>query len=338
MTFLPVIRAAAVQGAYDNTPDPKTHRLCTEAAHPDSAADIKNIHCALELGWFSDIPPDPAKDTIIVAAYNLERGLKLDNQIRLFKKHPVLKRADVLLISESDRGCPRTNYRNVSRELAAAIGMNYVYGVEFIELPGNAASDKNTRKAPCEHGNSIMSRYPLSNVREIRHRKSASWYIPPEKRGKGSQPRLGGRMAIAADIVIAGRPVRFYAVHFESGFNDDDIRADEAAELIEDAAGFDGPVIIGGDMNTDMYVLDLHNSGGKDPTVREFLAAGYEDTHAGLSLKKRGTTRNEYGVRAVIDLFFVRGVSVLSSGICPGKHCDSLSDHLPIYTELKLKK
>ena len=42
------------------------------------------------------------------------------------------------MFSEADRGCSRTNYRNVTRELAKALGMNYVYGVEYIELPRNA--------------------------------------------------------------------------------------------------------------------------------------------------------------------------------------------------------
>lgn len=327
-------RAAQPDAAYAT--DPKTHRLCAEAADPDGPHDKTHINCSMELGFFSDNPPPPEKDSFIVTAYNVERGMKLEKQIELFRKHPVMKNTDVLLVSEADRGCSRTGYRNVARELAAALGMNYIYGVEFVELPRRTGDGVNKISTTCEHGNALMSRYPFAGIRQIRHREAADWYIPPAERTGGGQPRLGGRMALSADIVIAGRTIRFYSVHFESGLGDNDIRASQAAELIRDADAFGGPAVIGGDMNTSMYVLDLQGADGKDPTVKEFFAAGFTDAHNGLPLRKRGTTRNEYGIRAVIDLIFVRGLDVLNAGICPGKYCDPLSDHLPVYAEFKI--
>jgi len=42
--------------------------------------------------------------------------------------------ADLILLNEVDLGTKRTDYRDVARELAHALGMNYVFGVEFVEV------------------------------------------------------------------------------------------------------------------------------------------------------------------------------------------------------------
>lgn len=45
-----------------------------------------------------------------------------------------LNGADIVILDEVDDGVKRTNYHNVTRDLAKALEMNYVYGVEFVEL------------------------------------------------------------------------------------------------------------------------------------------------------------------------------------------------------------
>ena len=42
-----------------------------------------------------------------------------------------LQEIDVLVLNEADWGMKRTDYRDVAGELAAALHMNYVYGVEL---------------------------------------------------------------------------------------------------------------------------------------------------------------------------------------------------------------
>ena len=344
MVFLIVPAAAVAADALPpvavQDPDPAVDRMCPESADPDAAPEKRLIHCGLEYGKFAPDPPpaprDDAPGRIVIAAYNMERGFELDDQIRLFQIHPQMKHADILLISEADRGCSRTDRRNVTRELAKALGMDYVYGVEFMELfLGEKSDSGNDIREICEHGNAVLSRHPLVRAEEIRHVQSASWYQPPGDRHRG-QPRLGGRMAVMADVDIRGTVVRVYSVHFDSGMDDDPNRASQARQLVAHAADAPGPVVIGGDMNTAFYVMDLSTGSSKDPTVPVFLESGYEDAHAPLKHMKRGTTRNEFGVRAVIDLIMVRGAEVTDRGICPGKKCDRLSDHLPIWAELRL--
>ncbi|MDA1313238.1 MAG: endonuclease/exonuclease/phosphatase family protein [Acidobacteria bacterium] len=92
-----------------------------------------------------------------VVAWNIERGLELDNIKEMFtspagfdqhvrrgkqqvdfasveKELAVLRTADVLVLNESDWGLKRTQYRHVTSELAEALDMNWAYGVEFVEI------------------------------------------------------------------------------------------------------------------------------------------------------------------------------------------------------------
>jgi hypothetical protein len=40
----------------------------------------------------------------------------------------------VIVLDEVDYGVGRTLYRNFARDLASPVSMNYVYGIEFMEL------------------------------------------------------------------------------------------------------------------------------------------------------------------------------------------------------------
>ena len=46
----------------------------------------------------------------------------------------VLNQSDVLILSEVDWGMGRSDYRQVALDLASALKMNFVYGVEFAEV------------------------------------------------------------------------------------------------------------------------------------------------------------------------------------------------------------
>jgi endonuclease/exonuclease/phosphatase family metal-dependent hydrolase len=45
-----------------------------------------------------------------------------------------LQSADVILLNEVDHGVNRTRYRDVTRDIAVTLHMNYVFATEFIEL------------------------------------------------------------------------------------------------------------------------------------------------------------------------------------------------------------
>ena len=281
--------------------------------------------------------PAAPSGEIVLYAYNVERGLRLDDQLRAFAGDAGMPSPDVVLISEADRGCSRSGNRNVAREYARALGMCYVYGVEFLELPRFWGPGGSVRRR-CEHGNAIVSRFPLGNVRLLRHRRTRSWHSTVQRILHVGQPRLGGRAALAADVRIGERLLRVYSVHFDSGHrghgssSPDAHREAQARELIEDASGLGRDVVIGGDMNVGRYLGSRRDGEQEDPTARALVEAGYEDAHAALPRGERVTT--DSGV--AIDLIFGRGVRFTGSGVGPREVWGGLSDHLPVWTRVTL--
>jgi len=169
-------------------------------------------------------------------------------------------------------------------------------------------------------------------VRLIRHRKARSWHSLPQRLLRIGEPRLGGRMAVAADARIGNRYLRLYSVHFESGRGADAYREDEARELVEDAASLAQGVIIGGDMNTSAYLGDLRDGTAADSAAQALAAAGYADAHAGLAPDARVTSPS--GV--LIDLIFGKGAAFTGAGVGSRGQWEGLSDHYPVWARVRL--
>lgn len=311
-------------------PDPIRDRLCT-----GNRASTQ-LGCRIEGADFTT-QPAPPKDEIVLCSYNVERGLRMDDQLSAFFGDGGVPVPDVLLISEADRGCTRSGNRNVARDYARALDMYYVYGVEFIELPRFWGPGGGVRHR-CEHGNAIVSRFPLGNVKLIRHEQTRSWNSTLQRVLHVGQPRHGGRVALTADIRIGERMLRVYSVHFESGHRGhgprgpDAYREAQARELIDDASGLNRGVVIGGDMNVGRYLGFRGADGSREPTIGAFVDAGYEDAHASLTRNYRATTDSGFA----IDLILGRGVRFTESGVGPRRVWGALSDHLPVWTRLGL--
>ncbi len=314
-----------------DTPDARNERLCPAAAAPDDAPDTTFIDCAIEGATFSTTEAEP-KDELVVLAYNILRGFEVDAQLDMITSGVDFPVPDVLLLSEVDRGCRRTDFRNIARDYAERLGYYYVYAVEFLELPANRGPSGPYDPPICEHGNAIVSRYPLGNVRQIRHAENRSWYSPPGAPNP-DEPRLGGRIAIAADAKIGSRLVRINVAHLESTLTTLDIRDAQSEELAVDAQPVTHPVITGGDFNTFFYFDDLDKGVLTEPAVKSFIDRGHDDAHRSLALDERYTSFD--GFPMVIDLIFTRGLDVSDAGRCPPERCGSLSDHLPVFAEIR---
>jgi endonuclease/exonuclease/phosphatase family metal-dependent hydrolase len=295
------------------------------------------LDCRIEGADFRD-EAAPAQDELVIWAYNVERGLGLDAQLAAIATDPGMPRPDVLLLSEVDRGCSRTGTLNVAQEYARALGMCYVYGVEFVELPRLWGPGGGRVKDRCEHGNAIISRFPLGNVTLIRHERTRSWHSWTQRLLRLGQPRLGGRVAVSADVHVGDRELRLYVAHFESGRggsglrNRDEIRLAQAEELIADASESSTGVVIGGDLNVSGYLESLRDRAVIEPTIEALSAAGYEDAHADISLDDRVTSDSG----KVIDVLVGRDVRWGGAGVGPSSTWASLSDHLPIWTRVLL--
>jgi endonuclease/exonuclease/phosphatase family metal-dependent hydrolase len=304
-------------------PDVTSDRLCAEAADPEAAPDTTSLSCRTETFRFADPSLTPG-DTLRVMAFNLERGYRLDDLLAAFDRGD-LPLPDLLLASELDRGCERTSSRHIARELGAHLQMDVAFGVEFVELPQFAGPGL------CEHGNALLSRFPLGNAESRFHAENVSWYLPPAQR-PGDEPRLGGRSFVTGEIVWHDTLLRAVSVHFESRPSAwPTVLPAQAAEAAEAAAAYGPPAIVAGDTNIPGYQFDLARADGAslDASAAAFFAQGYEDAHAALPFEQRAT-RGSF----IIDLIFTQGLSASAPVVCSAALCDPLSDHRAIWVDL----
>lgn len=200
----------------------------------------------------------------------------------------LLRGADVIVLNEVDWGMKRTEYRHIAADLAARLGMNYAFGVQFVELnpvrlsqePIHADADENALLNAIEvdparykglHGIAILSRFPLENVRLVPFKHQPYDWYTTEKKGaslleKGKRKvakqiflektlrevRRGGRTTLLADIADtrfpAGR-VTIAATHLENRTKPVH-RVQQLKELLGTIKAIRHPVVIAGDMNT----------------------------------------------------------------------------------------
>lgn len=222
-------------------------------------------------------------------AANNTNAAKVDDQA-LSAQMDILQSADVLVLNEVDWGMKRSDYRAVVKDLAKSLKMNWAYGVEFIEVDPKvlgtqsfaAVENEGERKELDElfstdkkrllalHGNAILSRYPLRDVKLVPFKYQAyDWYNGEKKYGtvetgkrKGAslvfgetivrEVRRGGRTNLIATIDVPDLPERqvtIVAAHLENRTTPKG-RVKEADELLDMIRPIHNPVIVAGDMNT----------------------------------------------------------------------------------------
>lgn len=192
-----------------------------------------------------------------VAAWNLERGRHWREAAKLMRTHPVLQQVDVLCLSEMDDGMVRAHNEHTTRELALALGMNYAYTVEFLQLSLGTSVERQQYRGENErsyHGNAILSRFPLQSVRMLRLPGVESWYGADEN-------RLGGRNALFADIQVGQQTVTIISTHLESGPENAEKRTQEGQLILAaiEAEYSDRPIILGGDLNAAPSAAVIHH-------------------------------------------------------------------------------
>ncbi len=158
--------------------------------------------------------------------------------------------ADVLMLCELDLGMARTGNRHTTSDLADTLGQGYVFGAEFVEL---GLGDLREQKAHAGennsagiHGGGFVSAVPLARPALVRLEMSGRWFD-----GAFHERRVGGRIAMLAEITVGGRKVLLASVHYESHTGPDD-RLLQTRTMLDaiDAHAPGMPVLIGGDFNT----------------------------------------------------------------------------------------
>jgi len=187
-----------------------------------------------------------ADEPVRVAVWNVERLRHVEAIAGMLTRH----RPDITLLSEVDKGMARSGNRHGLAALAGQLGHHFAYGVEFVELglgdeiEVSAHSDQRNRLG--FHGNAVTSAIRLHRPFMVRLEADGGWFGPAR-----GQPRVGGRMAIGAQIDLAGRRVTFVSVHLESNSSPAQ-RSRQVSHLLDVIDEYDAgaALLLGGDFNT----------------------------------------------------------------------------------------
>lgn len=187
--------------------------------------------------------------SIRATAWNIERGIRLDSIIRVLREHTALRGSDLLLLTELDYGMARTENRNVAREIAESLEMNYVFAPCYLALTKGSGLEVEVRGENTQalHGNALFSKHPLTNAHAIA--------LPNGKdKMRGKEKRLGNQKAIIADVDHPLGQFRAVTLHLDAHSTQRHrhlqmrILLDHLEKLTPPL-----PVIIGGDWNTSTY-------------------------------------------------------------------------------------
>ena len=272
----------------------------------------------IETGSFAVQEACPfSSDTLHVVSWNINRGSRLNHIVEFLGG----TRADLVLLQECDLNAHRTGRLNIAREIAQRLRMDYVFGLEFVEL---SRQDSDTS---AYHGQATLSRSQLVNPRILRFENQSNfwsprWFVP---RIAPFQRRLGGRIALVSETIIDGKKVVLYNLHLESR-NSNGLRYQQLCEVLEDTGQYspDTPVVLAGDLNFDV------TQGPSAPAIEDAM---FSNPFA-HELTQTTTQRQMFGRSHMIDWILVRG-AVHSE--CARVHSStSGSDHYPLSMELRL--
>jgi len=273
---------------------------------------------SLETGSFA--PEQFARErpeSIRLVSWNVNRGIQLNGIIEFLQSSS----ADVILLQETDVNTRRTRHRNIPREIAQALRMNYVFGCEFEEL------GQGDQTSSAYHGQTTLSRLPLLHPRLLQFRGQSKfwrpqWFIPPLQ---SFQRRLGARMALICYITAHGRTVVLYNIHLESRGNDE-LRSGQLSELFSDVKQLppETPVLVAGDFNFDL---------SRTPAATLIASMGLDNPFARLG--GRPTVLNGRHMRSPAIDWILAG-KVLSASKPEIHSSVGASDHYPLSLQLRM--
>ncbi len=278
--------------------------------------------------------------TLTLVAWNVERCLfPEDTAAHLAPLAP-----DIVLLSEVDHGMARTGQRHTTEAVAEALGMSYAFGVEFFELDLGGP----TERSFCEddfnalgwHGNAVLSRVPLNRVAMVRLDDAGHWFAANNGATDPDQPRIGGRMAVLAQVATVKGPLTVVSTHLESNA-DAAFRAQQFSILLDAVETFapSGPVLLGGDLNTGNHMPPDYD------WRRETLfslgeARGYAWTATADGPTTRSSIITPHPDRVMkLDWILVRGAMPEASGILSSLDATNkpLSDHDAVWSRLVIE-
>jgi len=247
--------------------------------------------------WSSG-PDRGGGNTLIVASLNMAKEQSSETAWQDLNAAAKIGGSDVLLLQEV--------YGDAKRSVAVELANRLHRHVAFAP----AAPDV------IDQGLAIVSRYPLQDI--TTHKlKSCNLRF-----------RSRHRIGLAATVESPYGPVRIINAHLDTRINSSD-RLAQLEPLLAEAAAFEGPKLIGGDLNTnDMYwignVPPVPRLGGHSQAIQAYMSEHGFATPFG----KCGSTFPALGLH--LDWIFSRGLQNRSAGVVR----IPFSDHHAVWTRL----
>ena len=217
------------------------------------------------------IPANTAAHELRIADWNINKG-----------RHPAeIARAlqrlspNICILQEVDRHARRTGGKDIASELAASLGMKYVFGQEFQELGQSMNGER------ALEGQAILSSLPILRSRVLKFQHQSNFWKPSPLLPNlpFMQRRLGGRIALIAELDVGGKALVIYNLHLESR-SLGHLQYQQLEEVLTDAKRYpaETPIIIAGDFNT-KYRPSLFVRRFKRDGFRNCLGKSQRRTH-----------------------------------------------------------
>ncbi len=262
------------------------HRPTVSGLGPVVRVGLWNIERGLNFELIRSALADPTEFQGMIKTQTADPRRKQLVDSQLAK----LQDIDVLVLNEADWGMKRTEYRDVPRDLATALHMNYAFGVEFVEvdpvfdldteelhLPDSQEDQSLQQDLQVDrhryhglHGTAILSRYPIASARILRLPLCYDWYAKEYKaiskleQGRrwsaqklfrervARELRHGGRMALIANISVPDLPTGQATIVATHLENKcpPGCRRRQMQAMLAEVQSDRNPVVMAGDMNT----------------------------------------------------------------------------------------
>lgn len=238
----------------------------------------------------------------------------LQTAARAFSEGRLLPPPTIIALQEVDKETRRTGGHHIARELANALGMNWVHvpaGIPRGVKPKVREwwldfEEPMDLHDPGDTGVAMLSHLPLRDVT----RMDLPWH----------ECAWRPRLAMAATTTLGGTDLRIINAHVDPHAAVGS-QLEQLEVLLAEAKKFDGPRLILGDFNT--------LSKNKVRETRKFFeSSGYSTPFESGTATWRGM-----GLRMHADWIFQRGLSITKFGVARPL---GVSDHWPIWAEVEL--
>jgi endonuclease/exonuclease/phosphatase family metal-dependent hydrolase len=240
----------------------------------------------------------PRNQQLAVVSLNVAKSMDIERMASELTSTPRVAEADVYLLQEVAR---EGSDPSAAEQLAARLRLYVVFGSPESGSTGS--------------GLAILSRYPLTEPREFRLKENNVIF------------RSRKRMALGATVAAPFGPVRIFNTHLDTRVNPG-ARCAQLEPIVSEAEVFQGPKVVGGDLNTNparwiSHLIPIPFLRQSGPVHRMMARLGYS-----TPFLTTGPTHDLLGMQ--LDWIYVKDARTLSAAVEP----IAFSDHHAIWTQV----